>query len=298
MPPDAFPIVSAGFRYLLMNGVLRKSLPFVGGIAINDACNLKCRHCSVSGRGLPDMRFEDVRSGLKELAALGTRILYLEGGEPFQWRDGGRTADDIIDLARELKFLYSIIYTNGTFPLRTKADAVFVSIDGLRETHNSLRGNSYDLILSHIQSSAHPRIFINYTISAANVADLEAFCNAMSALSNVKGIYFYFFTPSGDHHELSIDAQEKAKIVERILALKRSGIRVLNSSAALRLMLSDRWKKPNTLSYLIADGKLYPCCRFHDTPVSCSQCGYLGFAELYLLSRFNLNAIFSALRYL
>jgi MoaA/NifB/PqqE/SkfB family radical SAM enzyme len=42
------------------------------------------------------MRFEDVRSGLKELAALGTRILYLEGGEPFLWRDGGRTADDIM----------------------------------------------------------------------------------------------------------------------------------------------------------------------------------------------------------
>ena len=96
------------------------------------------------------MSFEDVRSGLKELAMLGARILYLEGGEPFLWRDGIRNADDIIDLARELKFLYCIIYTNGTFPLRTKADAVFVSIDGLRETHNRLRGNSYDLILSHI----------------------------------------------------------------------------------------------------------------------------------------------------
>jgi len=291
-----------GSSYLLRTALRLPRPPLVGGIALTDTCNLRCRHCSVGRNDFPEMSFAEVRRALERLRAMGIPVLYIEGGEPFMWRDGERGLEDVVALARQLGFLYTIVYTNGTFPLSTGADAVFVSLDGLGATHDALRGHTYDLILNNILASRHPRILINYTINRRNEADIEEFSYQLPKIANVRGTFFYFYTPDGRQpqtdSELNLELPERRRVVERIIALKRAGRRILNSSAGLRLAVGEGWKKPESLGYLFAEGRLYECCRHVGKPAICEVCGYLGFAELHLLARLDPGAIVSALGYL
>lgn len=84
--------------------------------------------------------------------------------------------DDVIKLARYISFKVVSIYTNGTFPIRTSADTVFVSLDGLKETNDELRGKIYDKVMNNIKESSYPSIMINYTINQKNHQDIEKFC--------------------------------------------------------------------------------------------------------------------------
>ncbi len=291
-----------GSSYLLSAGLRRQRPPLVGGLALTDTCNLRCRHCTVGRNDFPEMSFAEVRNALSQLRAKDIPVLYIEGGEPFLWQDAGKGLEDVVALSRELGFLYTIVYSNGTHPLRTSADSVFVSLDGLRDAHDALRGRTYDKILTNILASRHPRILINYTINRHNEADIEEFSFQIAKIANVKGTFFYFYTPDGRQpetdRELYLDLPERRQVVERLIALKRAGGRILNSAAGLRLAVGEGWQKPNSLGYLFAEGQLYECCRHIDKPAICEVCGYLGFAELDLMARFDPGAIVSALGYL
>jgi len=78
----------------------------------------------------------------------GIRILFLYGGEPFLWQDHGITLRDLVMEAKRMGFLLVNIVTNGTFRLEVpEADLIMVSLDGGRDSHNKIRGNTYDTIL-------------------------------------------------------------------------------------------------------------------------------------------------------
>lgn len=288
----------AAFRYELKSLASRKEFPFVGGIAINDSCNLRCRHCFVSNRHIPDLSFEEIRKGLRTLHGMGMRCLYIEGGEPFLWEDDGKTVADVVELARSVGFRYVMLYTNGTFPILTAADTVFVSLDGTKAVHDAIRGKCHDRIICNINLSHHKRIFANYTITAENMDDISNFCQEIQGIPNLKGVCFYFYTPYQGKDELSLSIEDKKKIVITILSLKKKGHRILNSSAALKSIIDGTWKKPNSLSYLYAENKLFRCCRAMGRNDICEQCGYLGFAELYHLSRMNPDSIMTLASYL
>ena len=95
----------------------------------------------------------------------------------FSLKSKGYDLDDVIKLAREIGFRVISIYTNGTLPIETLADTVFVSLDGLRETNNRLRGDTYDMVMQNIKDSTHPSIIINFTINKRNYTEIERFCN-------------------------------------------------------------------------------------------------------------------------
>jgi MoaA/NifB/PqqE/SkfB family radical SAM enzyme len=285
-------------KYIILSKILRKELPFIGGIVINDTCNLNCRHCSVSNRDIPDLTFEEAEKGLRKLYDIGLEYLYIEGGEPFLWKDNNKCLKDIINLAREIGFKFIALYTNGTLPIITNADTVFVSLDGLRHTHNSIRGNSFDRIISNITNSSHEKLIINYTINKKNENEIEQFCDEISKIEKIRGIFFYFYTPYFGIDDLYLHSDEIKNIIRRILILKKRGYRILNSKAALKGVYNGSWKRPNKLSYLYADNKLYQCCRALGNNEICKKCGYLGFTEIYYITKLNPSAIFSAFKYL
>lgn len=292
---DLAAIAGAGAKYLVQSKILRRPAPLVGGIAINDSCNLRCIQCGVSNRGIPDMSLPEIRDGLVQLRTMGLMVLYIEGGEPFIWHDDRLGLEDVISLARRLGFRWIIAYTNGTLPVRTSADTVFVSLDGLRDTNDFLRGKSYDKVLGNIAASSHPNLFINFTINRLNAPEVEPFCDEMSRVGNVRGIFFHFITPSGSNADLLVGSREKAKLVERLLRLKRRGVPVRNSRVALRRVRDDSWNRPSDLCYLYANRTMFRCCRSVGNAEVCEQCGYLGYAELDCISRLRLGAVREAI---
>ena len=55
--------------------------------------------------------------------------------------------------AKEMGFLIVNVVTNGTFPIDLpEADLILLSLDGDREHHNMIRGNTYDTILANIRN--------------------------------------------------------------------------------------------------------------------------------------------------
>jgi len=79
-------------------------IPFIGGMVINERCNLHCTHCKVANRDIPDLTYNEVKKGLEIFYKMGIRSVFFEGGEPFLWKDRNYKPDDLITLARELGF--------------------------------------------------------------------------------------------------------------------------------------------------------------------------------------------------
>ncbi len=287
-----------GLGYLFKTRVMGKDMPFVGALVINEKCNLKCSHCQVSNRPLQDLTYEDTQHGLETFYNMGIRSIAIGGGEPFLWEDNGRKVEDVVRLARGMGFKLVVIYTNGTFPLKISTDALFVSIDGLKETNDRLRGTSYDKILINIKNSNHPNLWINYTINSKNHQEIEPFCKEVQNISKIKGVLFYFHTPYYGIDDLFINLADRKKIIEKIIALKKAGFKILNSFACLQAVYNDDWKRPAKMCYVYANNKLFQCCRSIGNEEACINCGYLSYAEIIHAPRLRLSSIRTALNFL
>ena len=285
-----------GLRYVLDHQLFRKTRPLIRGLVLTNRCNLRCQHCKLDTRGQKDLGFDEVVSAIDSFYHEGGRCLYLEGGEPFLWHDGRHSLDDVSRYAHERGFFTVIIYTNGMLPLRTSADTVFVSVDGLRATHDALRGKSFDRIMGNIQDATHPSLFINFTINSHNKNEVGEFCEYVDSIEQVRGIFFYFHTPYYGRDELFIERDERRRIVSKLLEYRKQ-FRILNSSAGLRAVLRNDWKRPLGICSVYEKGVIYECCRYSNDPEVCQQCGYLSYAEIDQTLRMKPSAIYSALKY-
>jgi MoaA/NifB/PqqE/SkfB family radical SAM enzyme len=287
-----------GLGYIFKTRVLGNELPFVGALVINERCNLKCSHCHVSNRSLDDLTYEDVRNGLKRFYGMGIRSLAIGGGEPFLWEDRGKRVDDVVRMAREIGFKLVVIYTNGTKPLKISTDALFVSLDGLKQTNDSLRGASYDTVLENIRDCKHPNLWINFTINSRNYRELKPFCEEMHNVKQVRGILFYFHTPYYGIDELFMNSDERLALIDKIIELKNDGFKILNSYACLEAVRKGDWERPSKMCYVYANSKLFQCCRSVNNYEACANCGYLSYAEISHAPRLRFSSIKTILNFL
>ena len=285
-----------GLKYVIGHHLFGKTMPLIRGLVLTNRCNLRCRHCKLIARGQKDLDFEEATAAIDAFHREGGRCLYLEGGEPFIWHDGKHGLDDVADYAHGLGFLTVVVYTNGTLPIRTSADTVFVSVDGLRATHDALRGESFDRIMGNIQDSAHASLYLNYTINNCNKDEVREFCEYVHGIKHIRGIFFYFHTPYYGRDQLYIELDERRRILYEILDLRKR-FRILNSRAGLQSALRNDWKRPMDVCSVYEKGAVYKCCRYSDDPELCQQCGYLSYAEIDQTLKMKPSAIYSALKY-
>jgi len=284
--------------YLFKTKILRQKIPLIAGLVVGESCNLSCKHCNVSSKSEEkDLSFKEIKSGLNLLYNKGIRLLAITGGEPFFWKDKNFTIEDITRYARKSGYKIISIYTNGTQTLDSTADNLFVSIDGLKESSNKLRGNIYDTVINNINNSNHPSIIINCTINSKNRNEIEKVCEYISTISNIKGIFFYFHTPYFGIDDLFLPFKERQKIINEIIELKKK-YKILNSTACLRDVYYNRWERPTELCLVYANNKVFKCCRSVGNPEVCKDCGYLGYPEIINISKLKPSAIWSALSYL
>lgn len=226
----------------------------------------------------------------------GGRCLYLQGGEPFLWRDGQYGIEDVVELAHRIGYFTVVIYTNGTIPLHTSADTVFVSIDGLQETHDYLRGASFDRIMANIRGSTHSSLFVNFTINNCNKNELEDFCEHVEQIDRIRGTFFYFHTPYYGQDDLYVEPDQREATLRKLLKLQKT-YRILNSRAGLKSALRNDWKRPLDICSVHEKGNTYTCCRYPGDPDLCRKCGYLSYAEIDQTLKLKPSAILNALKY-
>jgi len=275
----------------------KKKDPIIGTVIITDRCNLKCKHCSVSNITAEIHPYEKICEEMKQLYELGVRILFLYGGETFLWKDGNRTLKDLVSEARQMGFLIVNAVTNGTFPIDLpEADLILLSIDGDRQRHNEIRGDTYDAIMKNIASAASDNICIYMAINQINKDCVRDVCETARKTKNVRAVSFNFHTPYPDTRELALTVEEKQRCCDTIVRMMRAGAPVFNLKSAFPYLIHNRFPTPCHQCVVIENGKLSTCGRCIVVPGLCEQCGYFFVAEYTLLFRGNVRIILDMLR--
>lgn len=277
--------------------VFKSKKPILGTIILTDKCNLSCKHCSVNNITARIYPYLQIKSEMKKLYDMGIRILFFCGGETFLWEDGGKNLRDLVKEAKELGFLIVNVVTNGTFKIDIpEADLILLSLDGDRESHNKIRGNTYDLILKNIDNSTADNICLYMAINNENKDCVKAVCDVTKKKRNVRAVSFNFHTPYPDTRKLELKKTDKEKILKEIEGLIKDGYPIFNLKSAFRYIRDNSFKTPCHQCVVMENGKISICGRCIEVPGLCEKCGYFFAAEYSLVFSGNIRVIFDMLR--
>lgn len=281
-------LAAFGFKSL----VLRQKNPIIAGMPLTDVCNLHCKHCVVANVGRGHYPFARIDETLRHFYSIGVRIMYLQGGEIMTWHDGARTVNDVIRRAHEIGFFKVACVTNGTLGVDTEADLMWVSLDGSKNLHDSIRGEGiFDVVFRNLVTTKHPRVALNMTINSINAGEVEAVAKIARLLPTVHGVSFNFHTPYPGVKEICLTLADRAEVIERILHLKREGFPVLNTYGGLKAMKANKWRRPIPYIHLMEKDSIYECCFGRDHPGVCEKCGYGVIVELSQIMSCNISTI-------
>lgn len=145
-------------------------------------CNYSCEHCGTSA-GTPlknELSTQESTNLITEMAEMGVKFISVTGGEPLLRKD----LFQILKLAKKKGIKVGFV-THGGLASKFKKEikelqpySMMVSIDGLKDTHNKLRGDNANFdqslaILKFFKEIKVPRISISTTVNQRNFNELE-----------------------------------------------------------------------------------------------------------------------------
>lgn len=284
---------SFGVKTILFRG----KNPILGTIIVTDKCNLSCKHCSVNNITAVVYPYVQMKKEMQQLYDMGVRILFFCGGETFLWRDGDKTIRDLVIEAKEMGFLIVNVVTNGTYPIDLpEADLILLSLDGDKERHNIIRGDTYDKIMENIAHATADNICFYMAVNQINKDTIAHVCRTARDTKNVRAVSFNFHTPYPDTKELALSTGEKKKCCDTIAQMMEEGAPVFNLKSAFPYLIHNNFPTPCHQCVVMENGKLSVCGRCIDVPGLCEKCGYFFVAEYTLLFRGNPKIIFEMLK--
>ncbi len=283
--------------YTVNTFILRKEIPYLLIVVINDKCNLDCFYCESKNSGKYHFSFSLAEKTIKSAYKRGHRSLVITGGEPTLWKDSGKGLKELIQIARDIGYIDFFIYTNGTNPLTLMNCKYIVTIDGTKEIHDRIRSGSYGQIIKNIRESKNRYIYATITISRNNVNDLEQIIENITRENLFRWISFNLLTHSKEIvKEHGITGEERVKLLDKIWALKKRGYPIAFSKAAYKAMRSNSWKRPINQIELATKDNLFKCCRDVINPEVCENCGYSSCAEVSQILSLKPSAIWEMFR--
>ena len=292
--------ISYLFKYAVRSRISsRFKKPLMCSFKITNRCNLKCMHCPFIRNGdSVELDYKKTIDIMKKLYTDGVRILVFEGGEPLLWKNRmeGKDTGDLIAEAKKL-FFFVCVTTNGTLPLdNVDPDIIFISLDGLKQTHDHIRGESFEKIISNIDRfHRKKKIIINTCISRTNFMEIPELVKYIN--NKVYGITIQFFYPYPEVENLSLNSVQKKQVLSELAELKKEGYKLLDSYSCLERMGGNNWK---CRDFLVANvepgGQINHGCYLKNRveDISCSDCGFAAHCEISLAYDLNPGAIKAA----
>ncbi|MFW9893857.1 MAG: radical SAM protein [Candidatus Thorarchaeota archaeon] len=258
---------------------------------ITYACNLSCKQClSSAGRPLDDeLILDEIKEILDDLAKLKVFNICFLGGEPLMRED----FIEILRYASQYNFGLSFS-TNGVLiddqMLEDLEDLkvfqVQVSLDGLEETHNQIRGlpNSFQLAVEAIKRliGSGIQVGISTTVNKQNLTELEDLIQLSLSLgaSYFKPIPIMPVGRGKDVNQLMLSPSETEQYVKFLLSKKNQYENELHIFAEETYSwLFHEPPEPHSFSTKLthstcaagtsqlvfsSNGKVYPCPFLHD----------------------------------
>lgn len=200
-------------------------------------CNLACRHCGSDCRkmaAVPDMPLEHFERVLDEVAQMTNPadvLVNTVGGEPL-------VRNDIVECGRAITrrgFAWGTV-TNGVLLDRQMLDrlleaglmTIAVSLDGLEQEHNWLRGNSFDGAMRAVGLLTHERNLVWDVITCVNQHNFGTLPQFKRYLIDhgVKKWRIFTIFPQGrakNNPQLFLSPQQYRQLMEFIAITRRQG---------------------------------------------------------------------------
>jgi MoaA/NifB/PqqE/SkfB family radical SAM enzyme len=227
------------------------------------------------------MRWDTAIKVLHQLKRQGCRIVVFEGGEPLLWKDGAHNLTDLVLYAKQY-FLRVAVTTNGTFPLDVPSDVLWVSLDGLKPTHDNLRSNSFDRVWANIAEATHPNILVHFTMHKKNWHEIDSLLEQLQQLPTVRAITVQLFYPYKQGEDpLELSSFERRAALEKVIRLKKQGYPILNSTSRLKALIKNNWTcHDDMLINVDPTGVITSGCYVRNRgEVRCQDCGFTPVAE-------------------
>ncbi|MEE0937534.1 MAG: radical SAM protein [Bacteroidales bacterium] len=276
-----------------------KKRPLQSVIFISDRCNLKCKHCSVYNYDNPNVKtFEQIKEELIYCYEQGSRFVDFEGGEPFIWEDNGKRIDDLIDLAKSIGFFSCTITTNAQRPfVNSRADSIWVSLDGVGEWHEKVRGEgTFAKLEKNIASCNHKALSVNMAINTLNHDGVAQTIEYAKQNPYIKSISLNFHTPFEGTEYLALDMERRAEIIDLIIDYKKKGYPIMNSIPGLKKMKKLDFKTECWVTnFIFSDGSKTPQCIGFEQGV-CDKCGFCMAGEMNAVFNFHPGTILAGLK--
>ncbi|MBR5614223.1 MAG: radical SAM protein [Clostridia bacterium] len=283
-------------KFGLKTVLFKKKDPILGTIILTDKCNLSCKHCSVNNLTAVIYPYAQIVEEMKILYDMGIRILFFCGGETFLWADNGKTLRDLVIEAKEMGFLIVNVVTNGTYKIDlTEADLILLSLDGDRERHNIIRGDTFDKIMENINNATSDNICFYMAVNQINKDTIPFVCNLAKKTKNVRAVSFNFHTPYPNTKELELSREDKVNCCNIIRDMIKQKMPVFNLKSALPYIIDNSFPTPCYQCVVMENGKLSVCGRCIDIDGLCERCGYFFVAEYTLLFNGNIKIMMEML---
>jgi len=252
------------YRGLLLN-LFGVRVPLFCGHKLTYNCNLRCKMCPFWKRSSKDSSIEQEKAILRQIYDSGACAIAFEGGEPLLRKD----LAEILAFSRSLP-LHTSLVTNGTL-LESRIDeiapfingAVYVSLDGLEKTHDTIRGVSgcfRKAVRGIMASREKVSVTINTTIMAENIHEIEdlvKLANELDTVISVAVAHEY-----GQAKASAAASREIREIAGKLAKMKKSGYPIINSPSYFKVIAKEKnWTcKPWVSVNVSPEGNLVlPC---------------------------------------
>ena len=273
--------------------------PLQSVIFILDKCNLSCKHCSIYNHEAPVSKsFEQIREELEYCYGLGSRFVDFEGGEPFLWKDGDKTVNDLCKLAREIGFFSCTITTNAQKPFDgTVADSMWVSMDGVGEYHDRVRGKgAFTNLEKNIATCGCSKLSVNMAINVLNYEGVAEAIEFAAANPAIKCISLNFHTPYPGTEDLWLPQDKREQVIDMILDYKKRGYPIMNSRSGLKKMRNNDFiMRCWMTNFIYTDGTRAPQCNGYELGI-CAKCGFCMAGEESAIIELRPDTIFAGLK--
>lgn len=252
----------------IAKGVSGEKIPMMAGHKLLYTCNLRCHMCPFWRR--PDetlLTLEEEKMMMDHIADFGVSFMGFEGGEPFLRKD----LPDILSYSHS-RFHTSVV-TNGWAlkdrinSVKDSLDHLFVSIDGIGETHDRLRGmnESFNKAIEGIRSATpFLPVSLSSTITSENCNEVQGIVDLAVDLGITVSFQVAYDYSTAD--KMSPDSQKLKGAIEILQELKKKGAPIVESKEYFQSVIDSwyngiSWKcKPWLTMNIDPQGKLVlPC---------------------------------------
>lgn len=186
--------------------------PAMVSFAVTNMCNLRCPHCFVQ-KGTSILNFNRLKEWFFELDAIGCLGVGLGGGEPLLHPDFA----DICRFIHQQTDMACTVTTNATLLTEELLETVSIdidfcriSMDGWGETHQRLRGVSFDSLTTRLENAAKAMsVGVNYLVNDDTVYELPQVVPILESF----GVLELLFLPEiGPDRKRSVTAKTMAEL--------------------------------------------------------------------------------------